>query len=282
MPTSPALRDVVVSGVNSDSLEIKIKEVALVWPLLLLTVAICVVLGLLVIHFMDENSNCFIWTLIVVGIIALLAVSVVTLLPSSILSSQHQHFLSSRILEIIIGVLCLLLALATVLLVRSQDDEIENAVSVVNRAAQFINSQDELQMVSLVLFLVSVLFAAVMFVFTAAIFSLGQLPAEKGYSLPYQAMVLRPVFKLMSFLFIFYALWGLAFIMDTYSFLASGTTVNWYYKLDGPYIRSRLRYFMYHMGSVVKGALLSILFGPIKLVAELLSVPFAITQPDPR
>ena len=76
----------------------------------------------------------------------------------------------------------------------------------------------------------------------------------------------------MAWLTVLYMLWGMAIIIDTCSFLVSGTAVNWYFRLDNPYLRARLRFFMYHTGSVVKGALLSILFGPLKLISELLSV----------
>lgn len=278
VPTSQHLREVIAPGIVSESAEIKVREIAQAWPLLLLAIGLCLMLGLMMVYFMRECSGCFVWTVIIASIVGLLTVGMLLMLPQSALH-QHTSFISNRPLEIFLGIIFLLLALAVLMTTCSQCWRINLSVRVIECASRFVGGQFSMQMLPLLLFLIAVIFAAVMFLMIAAMFSLGTPPPEntshqKGHTLPYQLHVLRPGFKVAAWLAVFYTLWGLSFIMDTSTFLVSGTAVNWYFRQDNPHLRARLRFFMYHMGTVLKGSFLGLLFGPLKFISELLSVLF--------
>lgn len=99
----------------------------------------------------------------------------------------------------------------------------------------------------------------------------------KNPTLPYQYLSLGLPHQTLLWLSAVLLIWSMAFLVDSSSFLASGTAVNWYFKQDSPFLRSRTRFVTYHMGSVAIGALLSLFFGPLKLLAEILSVQYWIT-----
>jgi hypothetical protein len=183
---------------------------------------------------------------------------------------------TNRTTEIVIGITCLLLALLVLFSICAQCHRINLGVRVIETAARFVGGQYGIQTLSVLLFFATVCFLALMILFGVAFYSLGVEIDANIKAPPYQIYMLRPWHKMMTAIWALYTFWGLAFLLDTCSFFVSGTAVNWYFKLDGPYLRCRIRYYMYHTGSVLKGSLLSLIFGPFKLISELLSVKQSI------
>ena len=51
-----------------------------------------------------------------------------------------------------------------------------------------------------------------------------------------------------------------------------GAAISWYFQSETPYSDSRNRYVCYHMGSVVMGAFLTVLFGLLKEIYDMMMV----------
>lgn len=181
----------------------------------------------------------------------------------------------------IAGIVMFVVAFLILLLVCCYRRKIILGSNIMKAAAAFVLTQTFLFLLPLLLFIMTLIFTVYCIALGIAFYSLGQPVENFRGAYPFQHYYLTKEVRLLIALLVFYFVWGLFLIIETCTFIVVGSAISWYFQSETPYRDSRNRYLCYHMGSVVMGAFLTVLFGLIKYLYDIITVLTVLSQPDP-
>lgn len=170
------------------------------------------------------------------------------------------------------GIAIFVVALFILLVVCCYRKKIMLGSNIMKAAAAFVLTQTFLFLLPLLLFVTTLIFTAYCIALAAAFYSLGHPVDNIRGAYPFQHYYITTPVKMLIGLLAFYFVWGLFFIIETCSFIVVGSAISWYFQSERPYRESRYRYLCFHMGSVVMGAFLTVLFGLLKEIYDMMMV----------
>ena len=264
MPTSSTVRAKLAAalGTSATAMTSLIQN----WPLLLFSIPIAIILALLFMVLIRCCAGCFIYILIFIAIGALVGFGVYLLItpanPVSGTSAGHAG-------AIIVAVLCFLFAFLIVLLLCCFRKRISLATSIVKVAANFVSSHCLVVVLPVFLFIVTIVFLVLWTLQALGFYSLGT-PYHTKHQYPFAHFTVSGWVKALFAVHVIFLLWTLMFLIETSTFIVGGTATNWYYKKGDPYGDASARYRKKHMGSVIFGGFLLIIFGILRLIYEAL------------
>ena len=216
-------------------------------------------------------AQCFIYILIFAAIGALIALGAYILAyPSNSTGYGPLPFTQDPKVKIIFAVLCFALALIIFIVMCCFRKRLSLASKIVEVSAVFVAENCGIVLVPFLLFIVTFLFIALWIVEAFGFYSLGT-PSHQPFQYPYKHFEVGNQIVALGIVHIFYLFWGIFFLIETSSFLITGTAASWYYRRDSPYGETSERYRSKHMGSVCLGSFFKALIGFIKFMYELLT-----------
>ena len=209
-------------------------------------------------------AGIFIWTMMFLAIAGLVGLGVYLIISPSTATSS-----AGSVGSIIGAVVCFLFAFLLLLLLCCFRRRIALATSIVKVAANFVSNNCGVVLLPIFLFVVTLLFIALWVFQALGFYSLGT-PYTSYHQYPFAHFRLSFWIYILFAVHVVYFLWTLMFLIETNTFLIGGTATDWYYSRESPYGDASARYTKKHMGSVIFGGILLVLFGILRLIFEAL------------
>ena len=273
MPTSGTIRSKLSAalGTSATAMTSLMQNYALV----LYGIPIAIILALIFMLFIRCCAGCFIYILFFMAMGALIGFGVYLLItPTNSIAGTSAGHVGS----IIVAVLCFLFAFLILLLLCCFRKRIALATSIIKVAANFVSSHCLVVLLPIILFVVSCFFLVLWVLQALGFYSLG-VPYHTTHQYPFAHFKITAWIKILFAVHVIFLLWTLMFLIETSTFIVGGTATDWYYKRESPYTDASLRYRKKHMGSVIFGAFLLIIFGILRLIYEAL-YPQSVDQPN--
>ena len=195
------------------------------FSLILFSIPIAIILALIFMLLIRCCAGVFIYILIFLTIIALVAFGVYLLIsPTNPVTGAASGTTGS----IIAAVVCFLLAFLILLLLCCFKKRIRLATSIIKVAANFVASHCMIILLPLGLFLITILFVAVWILQAFGFYSLGT-PYTAPHQYPFAHFQLSVWVKILFGFHVLYLIWTLMFLIETSTFIIGGAATNWYY-----------------------------------------------------
>lgn len=268
MPKSAHLRNIIKPSLTSYKWGSKTRDLLNSWPVILIGLGVSIMMGIVLMLVMRVSEGVVIWGLVYCGLGSLLALAVYLMVPGEAPSS-------TRILEILASLFLLLVTVIIMLVLCYRQKDIQSWLRMMHTANKLITSDQLMFVFPLAMSLITMVLIAVWVTVGLSFYSTGEYLLLKDA--PYPVYALKQQWRTLSIVYLGYVVWGMVFLVDASAFIVTGFALNWYYRVDGCFERARTRFWKYHMGSVVLGALMSILIGPIKFVFDFVMVRASVT-----
>lgn len=173
--------------------------------------------------FVRITSQSFVTLFILCGMVALVSFAVYLLIPDSTTKFSLKH---NSVASIVVGIMCLLLALFEMVFLCCYQNRIALSSNIVTVADRFLNNNKKLLLLCLILIAVFALFFVWWVFLGLCYFSMGDI--DNSTRLPFEHYKMPNIVKAWSVVYIFSLLWSLTFLIDTGRFIIGGTAVSWY------------------------------------------------------
>ncbi len=151
---------------------------------IVLSAPLAIIFSLIFILIVRFTGSIFVYILIVTSVVGLIGFGVFLLAidTDSLPETIRGH---SKVFQIIVGVICILLGVAITIMFICYRRKIQLAATIVECSARFVGSHATLLLVALVLFVILIVWLIIWFLEAAALYSLGERKdPHNGY--PYQ------------------------------------------------------------------------------------------------
>jgi choline transporter-like protein 2/4/5 len=160
----------------------KIAALSKSWTIILASVPIAIVLSILFMLIMRFTAGIFVYLLFAIAILGLLLFGIFLIAPSE---SNYLGIQENRTVSIIIGVVCVVLALLILLAFCCFRKRVKLAAIVVKLSARFVNENCLMLILPLILFVCMVVFLILWILEALGFYSMGE-PKHEPYQLPFQ------------------------------------------------------------------------------------------------
>ena len=201
------------------------------YSLILISIPIAILLAVLFMILIRFCASFFLYILIVVAILTLVALGIYLLVaPTNPVTGSNTGTTGT----IIAAIICFLFAILIIVLVVCFRHRIALGTSIIKVAANFISENCLIVLLPIILFFITLVFLVVWVLQALGFYSLGKaVTAEHQY--PFQHFEVTGAMKVLFVFHILYLVWTLMFLIETSSFIVGGAATSWYYKHESPY-----------------------------------------------
>lgn len=196
----------------------------------MLSIPIAILIAIVFMLFIRLTASCFIYLLIVLAFLVLVALGVYTLIAPLAISNTN----TSNVYKYIAAVVCFLLAILVVIIACCFKKQIDLASNVVKVSSRFVASHPYIILLPLILFIVMLAFISLWVLQAFGFYSLGQ-PITTAHQYPFAHFDVPGIIQFLFVVHVFFLIWAVVFIVDTGAFIIGGTAASWYYQRESPY-----------------------------------------------
>ena len=262
MPADSTIRGIVVPGIAPRVLMALFGSVLSDWTIFLLMMPIMLV-GTLIVMLLIRFMACYVvYAIYIIAFIAFLGFGIFLLIPTTVNSTTFV-LKKSRVVAIIVAVLCFLCDVLLIAVFFSYKEKIHLAVDYINHANDFLKKNCSLLFLPLIQTTIMTLFLY-FWVFLVFAFCSQNKVIKQFNTLPFQHfyITLPAIFGLV--IGLFFLFWSFFFLMHSGAYIISATLINFGYARDKCYHNAYRTYMASHMGSVCFGSFFTTLLGAFK------------------